>query len=168
MIEVFPYQLVAFLDKQPEVGESVYGGVNGWYPQIALKRRFNVRDMGEDEALERVREYCSLVAPFPISIGRLVKTDRMPVSVLEVEQTEELMNFHRNFIRSFGRKLISRYPERDGDHYYPHITAEYDGKVVIDTSAYAHRQINIDAIWILKDIDDEDSKAYAKFPLLQA
>lgn len=37
----FPYQLTTFLDEEPAIGEPVYYGENGWYPQIALKRRLS-------------------------------------------------------------------------------------------------------------------------------
>ncbi|MEO6761134.1 MAG: 2'-5' RNA ligase family protein [Candidatus Saccharimonadales bacterium] len=165
MAELFPYQLVSFLDQEPAIGEPVYGGPNGWYPQIALKRRFRVQGMAEPELLEKIKTYCSSTKPLVINIGKLTKTGRMPVKVLEVEPSDSLIEFHRNFIKLLGQNLISRYPERDGDNYYPHITAEYDGKSVINTELYSDKQITLSRIWLLKDIGSEDSKAYAKFEL---
>mgnify|MGYP003347967337 CR=1 FL=1 len=54
MSEIYPCQLVGFLDQEPNVGESVYSGGDGWYPQIALKRRFNVDSMSEDDLVNTI------------------------------------------------------------------------------------------------------------------
>lgn len=168
MAESFPYQLVGFLDKEPKIGESVYGGPKGWYPQIALKRRFSIQDMDEAELLERIKAYCFSTAPLVINIGNLVKTDRVPVKVLEVEQTDSLLFFHRGFIELLGPSLVSRYPERDGENYYPHITAEYNGNSVINAELYSNKQVTLSRAWLLRDTDSEDSNAFAKFELSQA
>lgn len=165
MAEAFPYQLVGFLDKEPTVGEPVYNGENGWYAQIALKRRFAIESMTEKELFLIVSDYCSSISPLEIVVGKLAKPERMPVSVLEVEPTDKLLDFHNGFIEAFGENIKSRFPERDGNNYYPHITAEYDGKNVIDTSLYAERTFTLNNVWLLKDVTDEDSQAYASFPL---
>jgi len=165
MAEIFPFQLVGFLDKEPSVGESVYNGKNGWYAQIALKRRFNAESLSEQELIQTIRDYCASAAPIKIVVGKLVKPERMPVSVLEVEPTEELLAFHQGFIKRLGHHIKSRFPERDGDNYYPHITAEYDSKEVIDADAYIGRTFTLKRVWLLKDVIDEDSQAYECFHL---
>ena len=165
MAENYPYQLVGFLDEEPSVGEPVYNGKNGWYAQIALKRRFNADTLSEEKLIEMVEDYCSSASPLKIIIGELVKPERMPVSVLEVELTEELLNFHQGFIKAFGQNMRSRFPERDGDNYYPHITTEYDGKNVIDATSYTKQTFTLKNVWLLKDVIDEDSQAYVSFPL---
>jgi len=164
MSETFPYQLVGFLDREPAVGEPVYNGKNGWYAQIALKRRFNVERISEEELVQAIRGYCASVLPLKIIVGRLVKPDRMPVNVLEVEPTAELLGFHHGLIKILSQNLNSRFPERDGDNYYPHITAEYGGKNVIDASKYTEQTFTLSNVWLLKDVIDEDSQAYVSFP----
>ena len=165
MSEIFPYQLVGFLDKEPVVGEPVYSGENGWYAQITLKRRFAIESLTEKELFRLVGDYCSSVSPLEIVVGKLVKPKRMPVSVLEVEPTDELLNFHNGFIEALGEYMKSRFPERDGDNYYPHITVEYDGKNVINANLYAEQTFTLYNVWVLKDVTDDSSEAYASFPL---
>lgn len=165
MSETYPYQLVGFIGEEPSVGELVYGGKNGWYPQIALKRRFKVDTVSEKELIHTIKSYCSSVSPLEIIVGKLTKPERMPVSVLEVKLTDKLINFHNGFIEAFGENIISRFPERDGNSYYPHITAEYDGKNVINSSLYTGRTFTLNSVWLLKDVIDGDSQAYVKFKL---
>ncbi len=161
----YPYQLVAFLDKEPTVGEPVYGGEKGWYPQIALKRRFRVDDISEEEMLDIIAQFCKETNPLEIHTKSLVKPEHMPVKVLEVEYNNDLKDFHLGFISAFGDKLTSRYPERDGTNYYPHITAEFWNKMVIDVDEYSNRTFTLNRVYLLKDIKDEDSQAYKYFDL---
>lgn len=161
----YPYQLVAFLDSEPAVGEPVYGGEKGWYPQIALKRRFRVDGISEDEMLSTITKLCQQTEPLEIYTKLLVKPEHMPVKVLEVEYTNELKDFHLGFISAFGDKLTSRYPERDGENYYPHITAEFWGKMVIDVEEYSNKTFTLRKVCLLKDIKDQDSQAYKYFDL---
>lgn len=163
----FPYQLVAFIGREPAIGEHVYYGTGGWYPQIALKRRFKIVGIDEDELLAKLAEYCHKTKAFSIMTKGLVQPDRMPVKVLEVESTSELMNLHKDFISFMGDAMISKYPDRDGDNYLPHITAEYDGKMVIDDSLFSNKDIRINKVFLLKDIEDENSKVHASFELNQ-
>lgn len=163
----FPYQLVAFLDREPTIGEPVYYGTSGWYPQIALKRRFKIAGINEDELLAKLDEYCNKTNAFIIKTKGLTQPDRMPVKVLEVEATFDLMNFHQDFISFMGDNMSSRYPDRDGASYLPHITAEYNGKMVIDDSLFSNKEIQINKIFLLKDIEDENSKVHASFELNQ-
>ena len=161
----FPYQLTAFLDSEPTLGEPVYNGENGWYPQIALKRRFKVNGLTEVDLLSKLDEYCRSAPSFSIHTGSLSKPNRMPVQVIEVDTSNELMSFHQNFISFIGDALASRYPERDGSNYLPHITAEFNGKMVIDDKKFTHRDIEISKVFLLKDVTDEDSIAYKSFDL---
>jgi hypothetical protein len=164
--ELYPYQLVAFLSDEPEVGESAYNSPNGWYSQIALKRRFNVLGKSEDQIVDTINNFCAQNKPFEIIVGGPTKTDRMPVMVLPVQETNEVMKFHANFIAHFGDQIVSRYPERDGPNYYPHITAEYEGRVVIDVNIYANKSYKISKVWLLKDAPDTfDSLALCRFEL---
>lgn len=164
----FPYQLVAFIHREPIIGEPVYYGSGGWYPQIALKRRFKIVGINEDDLLAKLAEYCHETKAFSIKTKSLIQPERMPVKVLEVETTSELMNLHQDFISFMGDAMISRYPNRDGDNYLPHITAEYGGKMVIDDSLFSNKEIQINKIFLLKDVEDENSKVHASFALNQA
>ena len=123
----YPYQLVAFIGEKPAIGEPVYSGENGWYPQIALKRRFEVIGLKESELIKTIDQYCKKMSSFTIRIGELTQPDRMPVKVLSVEDSPELIKFHTGIIAHFGDSMVSRFPERDGVNYLPHITAEWEG-----------------------------------------
>jgi hypothetical protein len=164
----FPYQLVAFIDREPIIGEPVYYGTSGWYPQIALKRRFKIVGITEDELLTKLAEYCHKTNAFSIKTKCLIQPERMPVKVLEVEPAPDLMNFHQGFISFMEDSMISRYPDRDGANYLPHITAEYNGKIVIDDNLFSNKEIQINKMFLLKDIEDENSKVHASFELNQA
>ena len=164
-MDEFPYQLVAFLDTEPAIGEPVYLGENGWYPQIALKRRFKVENMTEDELFERIEEFTSSYYGFAITTKDVVKPDRMPVNVIEVEKSVDLLQFHADFIEYMGEDMTSRFPERDGENYLPHITLEHDGKTVVDESLYTDKQIVIEKLFLLKDVTDANSVAYKSFLL---
>ena len=161
----YPYQLTAFLSNEPRHNEPVYKGENGWYPQIALKRRFKIVGIDENEFFRRLESYCKTYDSFTVTTGELVKPGRMPVEVVTVEASPELMNFHREFITMMANSMESRYPERDNENYLPHITAEYDGEYVIDTGDFTNKQFSIDRIWVLKDVDNENSVAYKSFEL---
>jgi hypothetical protein len=163
----FPYQLVAFIDNEPAIGEPVYYGTNGWYPQIALKRRFKIVGINEGELLAKLTQYCNETGSFSIKTKSLTQHERMPVKILAVEATPELINFHQNFITHMGKCAISRYPDREGDNYLPHITAEYNGKMVVDDSRFNNKEIRINRISLLKDVYDENSQAHAYFELSQ-
>ncbi len=162
----FPYQLVAFLDTEPALGEPVYYGENDWYPQIALKRRFKIEGIHEQDLIEKIAEFSAMQYGFPIHIKGVIQPERMPVKVLEVEPSADIMGFHAEFINFMGNAIASRYPERDGDNYYPHITLEHEGKTVVDETLYADKEIVIEKIFLLKDEQDFNSIAYKSFNLL--
>lgn len=161
----YPYQLTTFLSREPLVGEPVYNGKNGWYSQIALKRRFKIDEVGEDQLISSLQAYCASQRSFTIRTGSLAKPERMPVQIVEVEHSQELIDFHLDFIVTMGNTIKSRYPERDGDNYLPHITAEYDGRMVINPSDFIHKDFTISKVWLLKDVTNQDSQAYKVFNL---
>lgn len=161
----FPYQLATFLENEPALGEPVYYGTNNWYPQIALKRRFNAIGITEDELIEKISDYCITRKAFEVKTGMLIKSERMPIKVLEVAPSPELIDFHNDFISFMGSDILSRYPERDGENYLPHVTAEFNGEMVIDSNKYAKKSYHINQVFLLKDIKDENSVVYKRFIL---
>lgn len=91
-------------------------------------------------------------------------------SVLEILQTTSLMKFHNDFISYMGNKMESRFPERDGANYYPHMTVTWHGEQVINPDDYfpaespairATRPIK--EICLVKDVEDENSQVLAYF-----
>lgn len=166
MVANFPYQIVAFLKDSPSIGEPVYNGSNGWYAQLALKRRFAISNISEDELIAKTQRYCSEIRSFSIQIKSYVKPSRIPVGTLEVCQTDELVDFHNGFIHFMDDKIISKYPDREGVNYLPHITADYDGVDVIDRAQYQSQDFKIESVWILKDIGTVDSIALQPFQLV--
>lgn len=161
----FPYQLVAFLDKTPQIGEGVYQGEHGWYPQLALKRRFALDNASDEGVVSKVREFFARVQPITIMVGELTKPERMPVQVLPIRNDAQLIAIHLDFIAFMGDALRSRYPERDGANYFPHVTAEYDGEFVIDVDAYQNKEFTISTVCIIKDGEDGDSHVMAYVPM---
>lgn len=161
----FPYQLTAFIDNEPTIGEPAYYGEKGWYPQIALKRRFKAVGISEEELVEKISDYCKSNAAFVVKTGELIKPERMPVKILEVENSTELIGFHNGLMAFLGNAILSRYPERDGTNYLPHVTAEFNGEMVIDDKKYQNDTFEISRIFLLKDIKDENSVAYKSFEL---
>lgn len=165
MNDHFPYQVVAFLSDEPNINESAYNSPHGWYAQIALKRRFRLEGPAENELIARLQAFAGSTPPLKVVVGDLVKPDRMPVHVLEVENKNELMDFHLTLIKVLQPELISRYPERDGTNYLPHITAEYNGSFIIDVQKYKNRTYSLSRICLLKDGVGEDSLAHYYFNL---
>lgn len=158
----FPYQITTFLDREPIGNESVYDGENGWYAQVALKRRFKLNGISEEEFITQLKAFFDELNQLTIVTGELVKPERMPVRVIEVVNQEEFIDLHQKLFEIFGDMFISRFPERDGENYYPHITAEYNDTFVIPVEEYVHKTFPMNNIWLLKDIDDENSVAYMK------
>ena len=161
----FPYQVVAFLDSKPDIGESAYNSSRGWFAQIALKRRFTLDNEPEQKIIETVQQFCNTQSPFTVSVGEITKPERMPVHILEVEKSSELMSFHSKLIKALGNSLVSRYPERDGDNYLPHITVEYGDKFVVDVDRYKDKEYSVSQVCLLKDGEGDDSLAYKYFDL---
>ena len=160
----FPYQLVIFFDREPEVGELVYQGDNGWYPQVALKRRFAFTDLGETEGMAKIEQFVSRQSPFLIEFGRRVKPDHMPVEVIEVAPAKSARAFHQEFITCMGSTIVSKFPEREGLNFYPHMTVTWDGLIVVREGLYEGQKREATYVWVLKDYAG-DSRAYQKYKL---
>lgn len=158
----FPYQIVTFLGKEPRPKEPVYYGKNGWYPQLALKRRFKLNGINEAELIRSLKEFFNKIIGIDILTGALVKPELMPVRVIEIINQGTLRELHTQLIQNLADSVISRYPERDGENYYPHITAEYNNEFVIPVDEYANKNFQLTNVWLLKDIDDENSLAFVK------
>lgn len=161
----FPYQLTVFLDRVPEIGEPVYSGKNGWYAQVAIKRRFKLVAGDESVLVALLENYFSYVPLLNITTLEAQSNDRMPVRFIEVEQSNELMTLHDDLMMFLGKKIVSRFPERDGENYFPHVTAEYEGVDVIDVERYSNRNFLIKSIALLKDETDSNSILKAEFSL---
>lgn len=158
----FPYQIVAFLDKEPQPNEPVYYGEHGWYPQVAIKRRFRLQDASEKDFINELGNFFNTSEALTITTGDLIKPERMPVRVIHVENQEALKDLHAKLLAKFSKAIVSRYPDREGDNYYPHVTAEFNGALVIPIKQYTNKQFSVNNIWLLKDIADENSRAYMK------
>ena len=157
----FPYQIVTYLDREPQVGEPVYYGENGWFAQLALKRRFTLRNIDENQLIESLESFFTHTDT-SILTGSLVKQENMPVRVIDIKNQNELKSLHLQLVAHLGDDIASRYPERDGENYYPHITAEYGDSFVIPVDQYSNKEFASSNAWLLKDIDDENSKAFIK------
>ncbi len=158
----FPYQIVTFLDKEPEVNEPVYYGPLGWYAQLALKRRFKLQNINESQLVQSLKPLVNSQNELKITTGSLVQPERMPVRVIDIENQNEVKSFHKQILAALHNDIISRYPDREDENYYPHITAEYNDSFVINPDDYTNRQFTPTNLWILKDVDDENSVAYIK------
>lgn len=158
----FPYQIVTFLDREPKPGEPVYYGENGWYAQLALKRRFKLQDIDGSQLIQLLQPFCESIGSLTIKTGSLVKPEHMPVRVIDIENQSELMSFHKQLLERLNGDIVSRYPDREGDNYYPHITAEYDDTFVIPVNYYVNKEFVLDNVWLLIDVTDENSVAYIK------
>ncbi|HEY8992878.1 MAG TPA: hypothetical protein VIM37_03465 [Candidatus Microsaccharimonas sp.] len=158
----FPYQIVTFLDREPQVGEPVYYGENGWFAQLALKRRFKLNEINENQLIQSLTTFFNESSQPNIVTGLLVKPERMPVQVIDIVNQDALKTLHKQLVANLGESIVSRYPERDGENYYAHITAEYGDTFVIPADEYVDKKFDFDNVWLLKDIDDENSKAYVK------
>lgn len=86
----------------------------------------------------------------------------MPVRVIHIENQSELKSLHQQLIMRLNGDIASRYPDREGNDYYAHITAEYNGKFVVDPGVYTNKEFTLNNIWILKDLGNENSLAYIK------
>lgn len=158
----YPYQIVSFLGKEPRVNEPVYYGNNGWYPQIALKRRFKLTDGTEEQLIELLKSFANQLSEMSVSTGLLIKPERMPVRVIDVNNQNEFMQVHQNLIAALNNTTVSRYPERENGNYYAHITAEHNDTLILNPDDYTNRQFALNNIWLLKDTVDENSVAYIK------
>jgi hypothetical protein len=158
----FPYQIVTFLDREPQAGESVYYGENGWFAQLALKRRFKLNGIDASQLVQLLRPFFDHESKIKIITGSLAKPKHMPVRVIDIKNQSELKSLHKQLLARLNGDIESRYPDREGENYYAHITAEYANNFVIPVDIYSNKEFTIDNVWLLMDIDDENSKAYIK------
>jgi hypothetical protein len=159
----FPYQIVAFFNRSPKLGDSVYGGADGWIPNLTVKRRFGSGEMTENQMLDELEELADHTSPLTVSFKKTIQPEHMPVEVIEVEQSSELMTLHRTLFANFGP---SKFPGREGANFYPHMTISWKGERVVDAATFENTQRVIDKIWIIKDDEATgDSRVLAGFDL---
>ncbi len=166
------YQLVTFIDVYPElpVNTPIYSGPMGWIPNVAIKCRFGIENMDEAELLSKINKFCEGHFPFGITFTQVAKPERMPESVIEVSPVKSLMTFHNDFIKYFGDSIESKYPEREGVNYYPHMTITWQGRQVIDPAGYLPKPPqketrHINRVCLVKDVDGENSQVLAYFDI---
>lgn len=158
----FPYQIVTFLSSEPQCGEPVYYGVNGWYPQVAIKRRFRLDDFTEEDLISRVKAFFVSYEMGSIKTGVIIKPDDMPVRVVDIPDQGFLGVLHNDLITGIGDRIVSRYPDRDGVNYYAHVTIEHRGIPMFAANEYIDKQFTVGNVWLLKDVADENSTAFVK------
>jgi len=158
----FPYQVVTFLGDEPTANEPVYYGDNGWYPQIAVKRRFNIVDINEADLIQSLKDFFNEQSTITIETGSLVKPDSMPIQVINIANEATLKKLHTAILNFLGETITSRFPDREGTNYFPHVSAQHTDTFVIDVDKYTHKQYSLNNVWLLKDIADENSVAYKK------
>lgn len=163
----YPYQIVTFLDNNPEKGQLIYCDESGgWLAQLALKRRFALKGIDEEDLIERLRDFCAQVPQFEIETTTLQKPERMPVEVIPVREPSLATQLHQDFLQKFDEVIISKYVDREGENYFPHITAQYWDKYVIDVVKYENKKFPISTVWLVKDNPNEqDTRAFRQFEL---
>jgi hypothetical protein len=166
----YPYQIVAFIDTEPSVGTPIYKGSEGWTPNVALKRRFGLKTISEEELEDLLESFCEKHASIGITFTKSLKPEHMPVEVIEVQKTLGLLKFHNDFISDFGDRIESKFPEREGENYYPHMTITWEGKQVVEPGDYlpSNGHINtrhIERVCLVKDNADGDTEVLRYFDL---
>jgi hypothetical protein len=153
------YQVVAFAGSEPKSGQEVYGGHLGWLPQVAIRRRFWADD--EEVMLKVIGDVAAKTAPLNLTFADIVQPAHMPVEIIQVEATAALCQLHAELLLRLGN---AKFPDREGDHYYPHMTISWKGERVVDAETYARTRNMVEAIWIIKD-KGPDSVAIKRFKL---
>jgi len=163
----YPYQIVSFLDAEPVKGQLIYGDESGgWLAQIALKRRFALKDTDESEFVRQLEEYFALVPSFETATGTLTKPDALPVEVIPIHDPIAATTFHHDFLTQFSSSIISKYPDREDKNYFPHITAQFWGKYVINVARYENKSFPISSVWLVKDASrEQNTQALERFLL---
>lgn len=163
----YPYQINAFFEQEPAKGEPIYSGERGWLPHLNLKRRFGLVDINEEELLHKLGLLASQTSTFEIEIGEVNKPEFMPVRVLAVGRTEGLMGFHLGVFRVIGSHIRSKFPEREQDNYYPHITLDdHDMNQVLDPARFAGTTQTVGSFWLVKDpVNGDNARALQRFEL---
>lgn len=161
----YPYQIVTFLDTEPTEGQLIYGDKDGgWLAQVALKRRFALEGIDEDQFIQKLGSFCASTEPFELKALTVQKPERMPVEAIMIEQPSAADAFHQNFLHEFGQDIVSKKPEREGEAYFPHITAEYWGKWVINVAQYENRTFPVTSVWLVRDDSGTlDARALHRF-----
>lgn len=157
----FPYQVVTFFDKVPDIGDYVHHGDKGWFPMVTIKRRFNTGNESEQEMLAKLHSISKKTAPFEITLKKTMQPEHMPVEVIEAEPSKELVNFHETLLHSLG---VSIFPQREGENYYPHMTVSWRGKRVVNVGDYENTRNKVSKVWVIKDTNG-DSRVLQKFDL---
>lgn len=165
----YPYQLIARITQEPRINEAIYEGERGWLPHIALKRRFRLVGIDETELCEKLSELASQTSVFDMHLGEVKKPEMLPVRVIEVIKTPELLAFHNRVFDFFGGHVQSKFPERELGNYFPHITIEnHDREQVVDPTRLVGSIRPIDHFWLVKDPEDgENAYALARFKLVE-
>jgi len=163
----YPYQIVTFLDAVPVEGQSIYGDENGgWLAHVALKRRFALKDFSEDQFVQEFALFCASTPAIVIKTLTVQKLDRMPVEVITIERSSDVDMFHQAFLSHFEQQIVSKYPDREGEAYLPHITAEYWDKRVIDVVPYENKSFPVNSVWLTKDAPNgQNTHIFKQFKL---
>lgn len=169
----YQYQLIALIavDPEPPIGTPVYGGgPTGWLPNVTVKRRFAVNGIDEEGLRAKLEYFCSQHKPFTITFTRALKPAHMPVQVIEVAQDASLMSFHAGLIAYLGETIQSKFPEREGLNYYPHMTTTWQGEEVVDSEKYLSESghsnpIQINRLCLIKDVTGKNSQVVKYFDI---
>lgn len=153
----FPYQIVAFFGVNPDIGTTVYdfeGDNKKWLPHVALKRKFRLNETSQNEMVSIFKEIAAKTQSFEIMFKYTTKPEHMPVEVVEVKQNQDLIHLHRQLFEKLG---LSKYPEREGENYYPHMTVSWKGMRVIDPQEFEGTVHQIKEIYIIKEEDNDSA-----------
>jgi hypothetical protein len=65
-----------------------------------------------------------------------------------------------------GERIGSKYGDREGANYYPHVTLEYWKRRLFDPQPFVGTTKKISRIWLVKDMEgSEETVAYRSFDL---
>lgn len=92
--------------------------------------------------------------PFEITFKHTTKPEHMPVEIIEVEPTEPLIGLHKRFFETLGQ---SKYPEREGDNYHPHMTISWKDKRVIDPHVFEDAVHTVEEVCIVEDKEGDST-----------
>lgn len=162
----YPYQIVIFFDELPEVGDLVYEGPRGWFPQVAIRRRFGLRSIDESALLKQIEEVSRHTAPFNIQFLERIKPTHMPVAVIEVKTPSDIVKLHHQLSEHLVQQIELKHPQREAENYFPHMTIEWRQKPVMDPDQFINTVKQVKQIWVIKDTENHgDSKVIAVFNL---
>ncbi len=166
----YPYQIVAFTHQQPKQYQFVYlKSPEGWLPQLTLKRRFGLEQIDEAELIKQLKTLASYTQHFTVETGSQTKPAHMPSKVVIVKPTLELLKLHQKLFDLCASLGHSKYPEREAENYFPHITTTWRDHIVTDAKDLSHQKFIVKQFWLIKDAGkdaSDDSRAIARFDLL--